>query len=281
MIFPEIVGKRISFLKKLNPVNFSWWFVKNAAKVGKGLMIQILYSALNAVRNLSGKLNQSSDSQLGSGLAGLQVAVACDPENKLLLDGLVEASGEISISGRGNEVKFSSGSKFKGSLEVRGKNNSVVVGANCVVRGRIVIKGSNQTVSIGDYTTFQSVYLLCDENCDVHIGRWCMFSRDVEVRTTDAHSVVDIESRIRVNAPKSVFIGDHVWVGVGALISKGTVVPDDSIIGAHSFVNGTFTESHVIIAGSPAKVVKTGVTWNRGRKEKFSNDELHGWKTDS
>jgi hypothetical protein len=28
----------------------------------------------------------------------------------------------------------------------------------------------------------------------------------------------------------------------------------------------------------PAKVVKRGVTWNRNRKDKFSQDELNVWR---
>lgn len=211
----------------------------------------------------------------------LAINLSCAPGNLVVLSGVKEGLGDIRVSGAGNHVEFGSGTIFKGSVEVRGKNNKVVFGSNCAIRGRIVVKGNDQTVLVGEHTTFQSIYLLCDENRDVTIGRWCMFSRDIEVRTTDAHSVVDRETGLRINTPKSVTIGDHVWVGVGTLISKGAVVPDDCIVGAHSFVNGEFHASHVIIAGSPAKVVKEGVTWHRSRKKQFSEEELGVWQSDT
>jgi acetyltransferase-like isoleucine patch superfamily enzyme len=146
------------------------------------------------------------------------------------------------------------------------------------VRGRLLVKGDGQSVKIGKNTTFQSVYILCQESCNVEIGEWCMFSRDIEIRTTDAHSVVDVKTRQRINKPTSVKIGNHVWVGVGSLISKGSQIPNDSIVGAYSFVNKKFTEENVLIAGTPAKIVRHGVTWNRGRKPKFTQAQLEHWK---
>jgi acetyltransferase-like isoleucine patch superfamily enzyme len=133
-------------------------------------------------------------------------------------------------------------------------------------------------VSIGDSTTFQTVYLLCQEGCDITVGRHCMFSREIEVRTTDAHSLVDISSGTRLNRPQSIVIGDHVWVGLRALINKGASIPDDSIVGAAAFVNSAHSESHTVLAGVPAKVVRRGVTWNRGRKDSFTEEELLEWR---
>ena len=202
------------------------------------------------------------------------------PGNTVNNNALVEAQGNIVIDGTDNEVSFGANTRFKGSIEIRGKNNRVLFGPGSVMRGRIVVKGNNQTVSIGEQTTFQSAYLLCHEGCDITIGRWCMFSRDIEIRTTDAHSVVEKSTGLRLNAPASVVIGDHVWVSVGVFISKGAQLASDTIIGAHAFVNGQFTEEGTMLAGAPARVVKRDVTWHRSRKRKFSDEELSAWRID-
>lgn len=186
--------------------------------------------------------------------------------------------GSLTIKGNGNEVFFDSGSTYVGNISIQGDNNKVVIGEKAVIRGRILIKGNNQKVFFGKHTTTQSCYILCQEGCNIEIGDWCMFSRDIEIRTTDAHSVVDVKNRKRVNTPSSVKIGNHVWVGVGSLISKGSQIPNDSIVGAYSFVNKKFTEENVLIAGTPAKIVRHGVTWNRGRKPKFTQAQLEHWK---
>lgn len=217
---------------------------------------------------------------LGSGARSSRLKVENAPGNVVKHDTLLEGQGDILVVGTDNEVNFGANTKFKGSIEIRGKNNRVLFGPGSVMRGRIVVKGNNQTVSIGEQTTFQSAYLLCHEGCDIMIGRWCMFSRDIEIRTTDAHSVVEKGTGLRLNGPASVVIGDHVWVSVGVFISKGAQLAADTIIGAHAFVNGQFAEEGTMLAGAPAKVVKRDVTWHRGRKRKFSDEELSAWRID-
>ncbi len=194
-------------------------------------------------------------------------------------EGSVLVKGALSVpTGSGNVVVIGKGSRFSGTITIRGSNNKVLIGENCDFRGEILVKGKSQTVSFGDNSTTVGAYILCQENCDVHIGKWCMFSRDIEIRTTDAHSVIDRATGMRLNHPAPVTIGDHVWVGVGAIINKGSIVPSDSIVGAMSFVNGSFDEGGVILAGTPAKVVKSGITWHRSRKVKFSFEEMEHWK---
>lgn len=184
----------------------------------------------------------------------------------------------IRIRGDGNTIEMGPSSSFTGRIFIRGQNNRIVIGKNCRLNGSIVVKGKNQTVSIGDETTFASVYLLCIENKDVTIGRWCMFSRNIEIRTSDAHALIDNKTRKRLNPAGSITIGDHVWVGVGALISKGSMIGNDSVVGAKSFVNKAFDESNVVIAGTPAKIIRSGVTWNRGRKSRYARETLNAWK---
>lgn len=207
-----------------------------------------------------------------------KLAIICPADNTVHLNGMTDGRGSITIKGTGNIVEFAAGAALNGSIDIHGNNNRVLIGANAVIRGRFLIKGAKQTVSVGEQTTFQSVYLLCQEGCNVTIGRWCMFSRDIEIRTTDAHSVIDRSTGCRINAPASVTIGDHVWVSVGAFISKGATLTADTIVGANAFVNGTFDETGTMIAGTPAKIVKRGVTWHRSRKAKFTDAELDAWR---
>ncbi len=52
-----------------------------------------------------------------------------------------------------------------------------------------------------------------------------------------------------------IHIGNRVWIGDGVVILAGARIPDDSIIGANSVVNGKF-DRPAVIAGAPARVVK-------------------------
>ena len=185
----------------------------------------------------------------------------------------------LSVTGKGNSLSLGEGANIdRLDIKVAGSNNKLIIGKNCQLRGQILIKGNGQTVSIGDHTTFADVYLLCAEGCNIHIGKWCMFSRKIEVRVTDAHSLIEVSTGNRVNVPKSINIGDHVWVSLGVIINKGVTIADDNIIGAGAFVNKSFTESQTVIAGLPAEVVKRGLTWNRLRRSHWTEEEMNAWK---
>jgi acetyltransferase-like isoleucine patch superfamily enzyme len=203
-----------------------------------------------------------------------------DSSNSFVDLGAELTKGKLFAKGpaSGNQMQIGKGAKVNGSIEFLGNNNKVIIGESCHLRGSIIVKGEGQTVSFGDHSTTVGVYILCQEECDITIGKWCMFSREIEIRTTDAHSVIDRTTRRRLNKAQSIVIGDHVWVGVGAIINKGAVVPSDSIVGAMSFVNGKFDEEGVVLAGSPAKIVKRGITWNRSRRDQFTQEQMDHWK---
>ncbi len=55
---------------------------------------------------------------------------------------------------------------------------------------------------------------------------------------------------------KEVTIGDNVWIGAGSFILKGVTIGKNSIVGAGSVVVKD-VEPNVIVAGNPAKTVKT------------------------
>ena len=200
--------------------------------------------------------------------------------NQILVNSNKNHKGSIKVEGDNNKIEIPDTTSFNLNIHIKGTGNKIIIGENCKLSGQILIKGRNQSVSIGEYTTFGSVYILCQENSNVSIGKYCMFSREIEIRTTDAHSVIDNKTNIRLNKPGDVFISDHVWISLRCLINKNTRIPKDCIVGAYSFVNKNFSDAdeNSLIAGTPAKVLKRNVTWNRERKNKFPQAELDYWK---
>ncbi len=102
-----------------------------------------------------------------------------------------------------------------------------------------------------------------DDNLSVYIGKDCMLSSEIVFRSCDGHTIYSIDNNKVLNASKPIILGDHVWVGAKATFLKGTVIPNNSIIGTGSIVSKEFTEQFTAIAGIPAEVVKTGVNWDR------------------
>lgn len=90
-----------------------------------------------------------------------------------------------------------------------------------------------------------------------------MLSTDIVIRSGDSHSVIDISTGCRVNLSESIFIGDHVWMGYGVSVGKGAFIQKNTVVGSRSFVNKKFEMGNCILAGTPARVVKKGVIWDR------------------
>jgi len=91
-----------------------------------------------------------------------------------------------------------------------------------------------------------------------------MISRGIEIRASDVHKVYDIDSGERLNtATQDVKVGNHIWIAANVTISKNVQIADGCIIAAGSFVNKSVPTPNVMLAGTPAKVIREGVRWER------------------
>jgi acetyltransferase-like isoleucine patch superfamily enzyme len=90
----------------------------------------------------------------------------------------------------------------------------------------------------------------------VSIGRGSILSFDVTVMDTDFHQ---LEGADRV-AP--VTIGEHTWIGARAMILKGVTIGAGAVIAAAAVVTSDVPPA-CLVAGSPARVIRDGVVWNR------------------
>lgn len=148
-------------------------------------------------------------------------------------------------------------------------------GTNCTLHiGKKVTLSDNDfwfeddggSIVIGDGTTTESgcQFASC-EGKRIEIGRDCMFSHDIDVRNTDSHSILN-EKGERINPSADIIIGEHVWVGIRSTILKGSVIPSNTIEAAQSLVTNSLKASeHTLIAGAPAGVIKTNISWTRER----------------
>lgn len=152
-------------------------------------------------------------------------------------------------------------------IEISGNCNNLVIhdGVKFFEGGRVMLKDSNNMIEIGEKTEFVSCFfVVCDNNHKVIIGKNCMFSVNVMIRTSDQHSILN-ESNERINPAKDVIVHDRVWVGYGATILKGCVLEEDSIVGTESVVASMHVPKNSVVAGNPAKIVKQGVHWRKER----------------
>lgn len=151
-----------------------------------------------------------------------------------------------------------------------GKNNELIIEDGCALVGlNVYMEGNGNKVIIRTCTTMNAskslpVRLNACENCTIDIGCDCLFSNNIQLHTTDYHSIVD-DQGVRTNRPCNIVIGSHVWIGFNAILLKGVCIPDNSVIATGALVCSTINEKNCVIAGVPARVVKHGSNWVRDK----------------
>ncbi len=183
--------------------------------------------------------------------------------NKLNLNGALLVRCRIDCKGKGNVITFAKGVMIKNTLiRVWGNNNNVCIGENAViVNGELWIEDDGNSIVIGQNTKLcGKAHLACIEGTNIRIGEGCLFSSDIVFRTGDSHSVLDMDGN-RINPASDIVIGDRVWIGHRAMITKGVEIGPNSVVGTGAIVTKPFSQGNVALAGVPAKVIKTEIDW--------------------
>jgi len=182
--------------------------------------------------------------------------------NRLELGGCLLRNVLFDVDGDNNHVIVHSGSRLADTtIHIRGFNHRLEIGRFCAYSGELWLEDSGCRIVIGEHTTIYGAHLAATEPGSViTVGKECLFSQGIQVRTGDSHSIIDTGTNRRINPAQDVEIGDHVWIGRDVKLLKGSAVGTHSIIGTGSIVTERIPPNSLAV-GIPAKVVRTEVTW--------------------
>jgi acetyltransferase-like isoleucine patch superfamily enzyme len=175
---------------------------------------------------------------------------------------------DISSDCRNNIVVLAGNTKCQGRVFIRGSNNiAIVIGSDVISSPvNIYFHSSDHLFFFGKNSTSNTATFEMGTNgTAIIIGEDCMFSAHVDATTDDHHGIVDLANGAHINAAKDILIEPHVWVGLNAMILKGVTIGFGSIIGARSVVTRNVPRK-TAVAGSPARVIKSDVSWVRDRR---------------
>jgi acetyltransferase-like isoleucine patch superfamily enzyme/coenzyme F420-reducing hydrogenase beta subunit len=149
------------------------------------------------------------------------------------------------------------GSRIESRLAIEGE------GSFSVERGYVnmyygidilIFKGASLTFK-GSVTINQNVQIICMDS--ITFGEGVMISRDVVIRDNDGGHEILTEGYKKTSP---VTIGNHVWIGQGAMIMKGVTIGDGAIISAGAWV-ATNVKPNALVMGDPARTIKKDVDW--------------------
>lgn len=162
---------------------------------------------------------------------------------KIILNGILKFSdNDIIGSNRQSNLRMDENS----ILEIR-NNFSIYYGADI-----ILFKGAKLNLGSGFFNS--NIKIRCHER--IEIGENVAISHDVTIMDSDAHEGL----WEGYEKTKPIKIGNHVWIGTRVTILKGVTIGDNAIIAAGSVVTKD-VPNNTIVAGVPAKVIKTDINW--------------------
>ncbi len=156
---------------------------------------------------------------------------------------------------RHRRVRFGSRCDVRpGSRFLVGRGVDVVFGPGCVLDYGLTVECRGR-LEVGERTVFgHHCTIASDES--ISIGRDCLIAEMVSIRDHD-HAFSSTEMSIidqgRATAP--VRIGDNVWIGGKATITKGVTIGANTVVGAHAVVT-TDLPADCVAVGIPARVLR-------------------------
>jgi acetyltransferase-like isoleucine patch superfamily enzyme len=110
---------------------------------------------------------------------------------------------------------------------------NVEVGMGCSINHGVFIQGRNRVI-IGNYVTLSPYVMLLDAGLKL--------------------SDIDLGQIGKAHDSNPITIGDHVWIGAGAIILPGVTIGERSIVAAGAVVVQNIPP-HTCVAGVPARPV--------------------------
>lgn len=171
----------------------------------------------------------------------------------------ISMRGDI-VLGKGSLFSFNEPwffAKPESGVLIVGRNAKIILhqGDFSIKTGAFVdIKdGALLEVSGGGYAA-RNLQIECRKR--ISIGADAAIGPDVIIRDNDGHPLTTDLGL----TDSEVVIGNKVWIGARVVILKGVKIGDGAIVAAGSVVCSD-VPSRTIVAGVPARVIKTDVSW--------------------
>lgn len=141
----------------------------------------------------------------------------------------------------------------------------IAVGSGCLLQDvTIICEDTGSSIELHqDVQIFSGASLASTEGACIRIGPGSMIAPGCSLRSGDSHAIYHASHR--VNPARDVKIGAHCWLAERVIVLKGASVADGSVVGAGSVVTKAFKQINCILAGVPARVLKSDIRWTPDR----------------
>jgi len=134
--------------------------------------------------------------------------------------------------------------------------SSIRLGINVVIREQAILEAHKGTIEIGDFSFIGQGCRITGQG-GLRIGSNTMIAANTVVIPSN-HNIdsQDIPYKNQGETSHGIVIGDNCWIGANCTVLDGVEMKDGTILAAGSVLTRSPGEGKVILAGSPARIIK-------------------------
>lgn len=108
---------------------------------------------------------------------------------------------------------------------------------------------------VDDLNNFQSPGCYFQNfSAKIILGKGCYIAPPNVGLITTNHDLNDLDKHLK---GKDIVLGKKCWIGMNAVLLPGVHLGDHTVVGAGSVVTKSFPQGRLVIAGNPAKIIKS------------------------
>jgi len=187
--------------------------------------------------------------------------------------------GSVKFASLSGKIILSSSKLYSGMIVFGSRTENIMLTKDptrLFVTGTLVFEGKCVFMQAAQIVVWDNGILKIGENASfgtstkivsfksIIIKNNLLSSWECQFFDTDFHFLMNTINHEIYNNCKSVIIGENCWIGNRTTILKGTILPENCIVGGNSLCNKDYTlivKKSSIIAGSPAKLIKDNITF--------------------
>ena len=269
-------------------------------KTLKSELRRLIFMKYNFYGNENKAVYSTSGENILWSIKGLRIIVEGDNNLISIGENIIFSDTQINIFGDNNFIKIDNNTNFLNSkININGNNNNINFSHNLRFESIIISMSYNNNLFYMETTPYKpkDAKFYIEEGSKVYIGKNCelnnlyvvancnytkqhklvigdnvRIAKDTIIRTSDGHTLIDPVTKIALNEPKDVIIGNNVWIASRCIILKGTQILDGSMVAAGSLVNKNFTERNIMLAGIPARIIRHNILWDKRGYGKYMRE---------
>lgn len=134
--------------------------------------------------------------------------------------------------------------------------NNATLGDHVKIAKRCSVFGSSRNqLQVGHHSYVGMNTLIEGYGESVTIGAHVSIAPNVHIMSSSGPNASQNLQRVFPITSGPVNVGDHCWIGAGAVIMPGVTLGKCCIVAVNSFVNKSFPD-FTVIGGAPAKVIR-------------------------